>query len=129
MALVAALAVAGSVFRTVRLDETVAADRPGMEAVAARVALFERILEALPEHRQIGFFSSTPGASDDADFFLAQYVLAPRRILRGRDYPLVLGWFATEAERNAFIMSGELELVRGISRHLALFHGSHGSQR
>jgi hypothetical protein len=61
----------------------------------------EKLRDDLPETGDIGYLSEIdiPGTAYDAvdtneEYVLTQYYLAPRKIIRGSQYPLVIGNFA-----------------------------------
>jgi hypothetical protein len=88
----------------------------------------EGLKQDLPTHGQIGYLSDwdLPGwdgsISDmDNEFRLTQYALVPRIIVRGANFPLIIGNFTSDETIQAAETQYSLEMVRSYGLGIYLF--------
>jgi hypothetical protein len=79
---------------------------------------FAALKAALPSHGVVGYIGE-PGNSGLADYYLAQYALAPLVLDRSTNHPLVLGSFPTSPPGQAW--SNTLHLQRDFGSGIMLF--------
>jgi hypothetical protein len=78
---------------------------------------FAALKTALPAHGVIGYIGES-GAAGLADYYLAQYALAPRILERSTDHALVVGNFAAAP---AALPLSQLQLVKDFGNGVLLF--------
>ena len=95
--------------------------------VSAQFTRFAGVLSSIPEADEIGYITDTPPGSvaNTAMFLSAQYVLAPRLLIRGAAHERVLGNFTRPADFAAIGQSQGLRLVQDFGEGVALFRREH----
>jgi hypothetical protein len=95
--------------------------RPSVDDIARRSDLrFAALRAALPQHGVVGYIGN-PRNSAAADYYLAQYALAPLVIDHSVNHPLVVGNFIDSPPLPA--PSNNLRLVRDFGNGVVLFAG------
>jgi hypothetical protein len=97
------------------------APRPGQlqaDSVAKRSdQRFAQLKAALPPRGVIGYIGE-PGVSGTADYYLAQYALAPLVVENSENHPLVIGDFPDRPNEPA---TANLKLIRNFGDGVLLF--------
>ncbi len=91
--------------------------------VTAQFTRFAAVLSSLPENAKIGYITDAPpgGVADTGMFLSAQYVLAPRLLIKGATQERVLGNFARPADFAAVGRSQGLRLQQDFGEGVVLF--------
>ena len=91
-------------------------------------ARYERRLrpleEVLPEHAVVGYVTDegTENQKKIKDFYLAEYMLSPRILVRDRNYPYVIGGYY-EIARPDRAASRDLALIKDFGCGVQLYRG------
>lgn len=93
--------------------------------IAAQFDRLAPVATAVPENAILGYLTDVPQGSvtESAMLIGAQYVLAPRLVVRGAERDWVLGNFTRPADFAAFGRSRGLELQRDFGNGVVLFRG------
>jgi len=97
--------------------------------ISAQFARFGGALSSIPENARIGYITDTPpgSAANSAMFLGAQYVLAPRLLIRGAGEALVLGNFTRPADFASVGRSQGLRLQQDFGQGVVLFRKEPGA--
>jgi hypothetical protein len=121
--LLAALLCSAGAFQSYRFESAFQQSRPDRYRIAARMPAFEPLLATLPPNAEAGFITDVrPGSDSEAFLFLsAQYLMAPRLLVRGASQEWVIGIFTRRTDFAAVGLSRGLQLQHDFGNGLVLF--------